>query len=583
MTFTEAAAQVLRLVGKPLHYKEITDVAIERNLLSHVGKSPEVTMGARLAALVKKNEKDNPLVRIKPGVFALRDWDDKMIEDGLADRTPALQRIMERGGDVEVSEAESPESPSRGEEARKPLAAHRDLGSVPPPRDEDELRRAELSAGATQLFEQEEDDDQPIFGGPEAEPDEKTEGGESAREGRRRRRRRRGRGKRDEEVTVSGGGGGDEEDLPGYTVSDAPMDGEQGEAEGGERRAERGERDRGERAERGERDRDRGERDRDRDRGERGERGERDRDRGERERDRGERDRDRDRGERDRDRGERQQPLAALEADDVEGSEGETGRTLADTIARVVGGFDRSRGPVALQNVADALRRRVRGGNELGLNAGSVTAVVAADNLRAEREGRAPRFRLAGGRLALSEWSRDKRVDAQQKQVERELSKLSELTRRALLDALKALPHRGLGELLVVLLEQVGIENIGVVRRPGTHGAELHLSGMQRTAAGSVPLAIVVRRDGKDVGRERVTELRGALHHYGPAAQGWIITTGQVLSGAREEAAVLGAAPVALSDGLELARLCEQHGVGVTTTRIELPAIDLALLDSLRG
>ena len=56
MTFTEAAAQVLRLVGKPLHYKEITDVAIEKNLLSHVGKSPEVTMGARLAALHRVGE-----------------------------------------------------------------------------------------------------------------------------------------------------------------------------------------------------------------------------------------------------------------------------------------------------------------------------------------------------------------------------------------------------------------------------------------------------------------------------------------------------------------------------------------------
>ena len=51
MTFTDAAAEVLRLVGRPLHYKEITDIAIEKNLLSHVGKSPEVTMGARLAAI----------------------------------------------------------------------------------------------------------------------------------------------------------------------------------------------------------------------------------------------------------------------------------------------------------------------------------------------------------------------------------------------------------------------------------------------------------------------------------------------------------------------------------------------------
>ena len=33
MTFTEAAAEVLRLAGKPLHYKEITEMAIEKNLI----------------------------------------------------------------------------------------------------------------------------------------------------------------------------------------------------------------------------------------------------------------------------------------------------------------------------------------------------------------------------------------------------------------------------------------------------------------------------------------------------------------------------------------------------------------------
>src|SRR5450755_1665702 len=76
MTFTEAAAEVLRLSGKPLHYKEITELAIEKNLLSHVGKSPEVTMGARLAALLKKEDKTNPIVRVKPGVFALREWSE---------------------------------------------------------------------------------------------------------------------------------------------------------------------------------------------------------------------------------------------------------------------------------------------------------------------------------------------------------------------------------------------------------------------------------------------------------------------------------------------------------------------------
>ena len=43
---TEAAVEVLRLAGKPLHYKKITEIAIERNLLSHVGKTPEITMAS---------------------------------------------------------------------------------------------------------------------------------------------------------------------------------------------------------------------------------------------------------------------------------------------------------------------------------------------------------------------------------------------------------------------------------------------------------------------------------------------------------------------------------------------------------
>src|SRR3954464_1297429 len=89
MTFTEAATEVLRIAGKPLHYKEITDLAIEKNLLSHVGKSPEVTMGARLAALLKKSAKDNPLVRVKPGVFALREWDEDTIKSGMSEKAAA--------------------------------------------------------------------------------------------------------------------------------------------------------------------------------------------------------------------------------------------------------------------------------------------------------------------------------------------------------------------------------------------------------------------------------------------------------------------------------------------------------------
>src|SRR5688572_22064973 len=134
MTFTEAAAQVLRLVGRPLHYKEITDFAIERNLLSHVGKSPEVTMGARLAALMKKESGENPLVRVKPGVFALREWDAKTIRDGLAGKKGKKAKEVE----VEVEEA-APEAAEEEVEAIEVEEVEADVEATPHDPDDEPL------------------------------------------------------------------------------------------------------------------------------------------------------------------------------------------------------------------------------------------------------------------------------------------------------------------------------------------------------------------------------------------------------------------------------------------------------------
>src|SRR5690349_3264170 len=160
MTFTEAAAEVLRLAGKPLHYKEITELAIEKNLLSHVGKSPEVTMGARLAALLKKEDKSNPIVRVKPGVFALREWSDKkgrrkVDEDGSADDS-----ADESSGGINALEVEAA---TRNEP--EPLDEEEEEEGAPPVSGDDALR-ADLAASGAELFDDEEDDDQPIFAEP---------------------------------------------------------------------------------------------------------------------------------------------------------------------------------------------------------------------------------------------------------------------------------------------------------------------------------------------------------------------------------------------------------------------------------
>ncbi|HEY5377773.1 MAG TPA: HTH domain-containing protein [Polyangiaceae bacterium] len=566
MTFTEAAAQVLRLVGKPLHYKEITDVAIEKNLLSHVGKSPEVTMGARLAALVKKGDKENPLVRIKPGVFALREWDPAMIEKGLADRTPALERLAAQGysGEPEVETAEEAQS----EASSSPHASHvtfddEENTSTP---DEGERSRAELAAHATELFASEDDDDEPIFGGAtDVAAAPSGDAGAADPNGSRRRRRRRGRGRPGDER------GGD--DLPSYTVSDAPAVlpaelTQEIEARGSaEPRPER------QRAERSP-DRDRGP---ERDRGDRGA----DRDRGA-ERDRGG---DRDRGQsRDGRRDERS--FARDERRTNGASEGPmddlVGKDLADAVESLLLGFDRGRGPVAAQTLTEAAQRRGRLAADAA-NQGLLLAAARADNTRALTRGQRPRFRISANRIGLTEWQLDGELMRLERDLLQTAERYREVLRRTFARSLQDLSHRGLGELLTLVLERLGFSELTQVRRPGLHGAELHLSGKARGPSGDVRTAVVLRRDGREVGRERVTELRGALHHYGPALAGLIITTGQVLSGAREEAAAPGASPVSVIDGAGLAKLCEEYELGLVATHYTLPHPDLDLLDALRG
>lgn len=76
MTFYEAAVEVLRVAGRPLHYKKITEIAIKRGLLSHIGKTPEVTMGSRLNQVVRKADSDSAVLRMRPGVFSLRAWSE---------------------------------------------------------------------------------------------------------------------------------------------------------------------------------------------------------------------------------------------------------------------------------------------------------------------------------------------------------------------------------------------------------------------------------------------------------------------------------------------------------------------------
>ncbi len=175
MTFIEAAEFILRAAKRPLHYKKITDIAIGHNLLSHVGKTPEVTMSARLAMLSKNESEQSQFVRVKPGVFGLREFSEAVLN----------ANYPENDFEIDLGEIPMNASAHTAEAANEPA----DLGDAP-------------VANAEGAIDQ---DDEPLLGSAEDDSeDDATQIGRNG--GRRRRRRGRGRGREREEGASAEGG-----------------------------------------------------------------------------------------------------------------------------------------------------------------------------------------------------------------------------------------------------------------------------------------------------------------------------------------------------------------------------------------
>lgn len=533
MTFTEAAVEVLRLVGKPLHYKKITEVAIERNLLSHVGKTPEVTMSSRLATMVKRDRGEAPIIKVKPGVFGLREFNEEQLADlsGDVDELPEVEVENEQDKALEA-QAGAVELPSivPSVEPRKPLPG-------------------------ADVFPEEDDDDEPILGGDDDDDDdEEGEGDEAAagaaqpgaesRSSRRRRKRRR-RGGAEEGAEV--------EARPAREVREAPAARER---EPRELREPRHARESPRRDERGRDGRGRDDRSRD---------------------DRGRDDRGRD----DRSRNDRIEREEPLDFSREPGDGDLLGKDLADAVASVLS----QGGPRGLPviRIADQLVRRGRLSGDPGALVPTIMAAVRADIARKKIEQTRPRFKAEAGTVVLTEFLLPQDVVRAEQDVLRAAERQRDRVRRAFLRRLGELPGAGVAELIATWLNAEGVVGLRAVRRPGAGVGELHLAGTLRRGADEQRLAIVVYREARELSRERVIEARGSLHYYGNASVSWLISFGSVTSGAREEASAPAAGPVALYDGLSLATAMERQGVGLATQQVAISALDFELLDALRG
>ena len=71
MDFKAAAREVLKEMGHPLHYSDITEIALESGYLRSVGRTPQNTMRARLSVDVRDNP-ERPFFQSAPGVYGLK-------------------------------------------------------------------------------------------------------------------------------------------------------------------------------------------------------------------------------------------------------------------------------------------------------------------------------------------------------------------------------------------------------------------------------------------------------------------------------------------------------------------------------
>lgn len=83
MTYLEAAYTILKAAGQPLHYEEITRLALEQQLITSQGQTPAATMGYRL--YTDTLQEGSRFVRAKGrGEFGLAEWRPQGIDAHIA-------------------------------------------------------------------------------------------------------------------------------------------------------------------------------------------------------------------------------------------------------------------------------------------------------------------------------------------------------------------------------------------------------------------------------------------------------------------------------------------------------------------
>ena len=571
MTFYEAAVEVLREAGRPLHYKKITENAIRRSLLSHVGKTPEETMHARLQQEVKKPNGLALIEQARPGVFALKAGADPAdAKETLSFRQPVAEPApapvaAQAAPAVAPAPVEEPaadaaevvaDKPAKGrkksaktlaaEAAAEAAAAEAAAATVAETEAEEEPAAEEQTEVTTVLdLEWDPSDVEPLALFGETLDDAPTAGGTvldapSTANAERRRKRRgrrggRGRGREDEEGTE--GSDDDSEEAPEERPAPAAAQPQRNESPRGENN--RGDNNRG------------------------------DNNRGDNNRDGGDRDRNRQQAAPPATAAQPARPLVRL-APDAAATELE--RLLFEAVAKLQpGSSTRAEELGAVLTAAPVGTIGKLGGH-------GVRAIVRASAARRSALGRPPLieelrpdgFGVAGtvtGDISRSLQSLEAWAEAHNK-----------LVQDRLLTTLKQLSELHLAHVFSLLLNQLGYTAITTGEGADSIMGYLHARQDRSLTPRKVTVAVVSPR-----GQATAAEV-AALREVGEAAGSNDLILFAVRGFADDAtAAAAEGTPVTLIHREAFGALLLEHGVGVTRHTIALQLPDEALLRDLRA
>ncbi len=541
MTFYEAALEVLRRSGRPLHYKKITEIAIRDNLLSHVGKTPEVTMSARLNQEVKK-EDANTLLRTRPGVFALGEAFAKKLNE---------------------------EAERREQEAA--AAQHAEVAtSQPEPAPEP---APELSAKALSYPE-----DPELFSD-DAEPSEGNGNGNGNGNKRRRRRGRRNRSRSDETTNDSGESAAVEAVAPAPVPAPvpaepaAPAPRERGATRRGEpapaptpapARQERRPREEAPRQDaaprREEAPRQEAPRREEAPRQETAPRREESPRREEAPR----------REERRPERREQTKPVTAPM--NLDGIAQAAYAVLQDAGAK----------PLPIKQIADEIFERKLVRFHTHDPSMTVQAAMVNDNQLRDQRGVRPLFvRHDISRWGLSDWGMSPAMIDRERALHAAADALRQDAVEHMGQALPGLSAEALEHIALTLLETMGYHQVKISKRSGD--GDVFFSANWRQGLSDVRVCIQLSSTHTEpLQREAVTGLRGTLHHYA-ASEGIIIHFGEIAREAVQESREDRVAPITLIDRATFASLLVERGIGVRRYHAPVVVLDHTFFTALKG